>query len=62
MADHTEVLKGIKRSPGVRYPVLTPNFQGFQAAVSKYLHHLHLFTSDICNLAFMAGQNDVCLV
>jgi len=49
MADHSAVLKGIKRSPDVRYPVLTPNIQGFQAAVSKYLHHLHLFTSDISN-------------
>ncbi len=56
MADHTAVLRGIKRSPDVRYPVLTPNIQGFQAAVSKYLHHLHSFTSDICNLPSMPGQ------
>ncbi|XP_051775120.1 3-hydroxy-3-methylglutaryl-CoA lyase, cytoplasmic isoform X1 [Erpetoichthys calabaricus] len=34
MADHTEVLTGIKRHPGVRYPVLTPNLQGFQASVA----------------------------
>ncbi|MBN3293267.1 HMGC2 protein, partial [Polypterus senegalus] len=34
MADHTEVLTGIKRHPGVQYPVLTPNLQGFQAAVA----------------------------
>ena len=33
MADHAEVLKGIQKFPGVNYPVLTPNFKGFQAAV-----------------------------
>jgi len=32
MADHTEVLEGIRRRPGVSYPVLTPNLKGFQAA------------------------------
>jgi len=32
MADHTEVLEGIRRKAGVSYPVLTPNLKGFQAA------------------------------
>jgi hydroxymethylglutaryl-CoA lyase len=32
MADHTEVLEGIRRRPGVTYPVLTPNLKGFEAA------------------------------
>ena len=32
MADHTEVLEGIRRRPGVAYPVLTPNLKGFEAA------------------------------
>src|SRR5574341_1749875 len=32
MADHAEVLEGIRRKPGVSYPVLTPNLKGFQAA------------------------------
>ena len=32
MADHTEVLEGIRRKPGVAYPVLTPNLKGFEAA------------------------------
>ncbi len=32
MADHTEVLEGIRRKPGVAYPVLTPNMKGFEAA------------------------------
>jgi len=34
MADHTEVLEGIRRKPGVSYPVLTPNLKGFQAALA----------------------------
>ncbi|XP_028936614.1 hydroxymethylglutaryl-CoA lyase, mitochondrial isoform X1 [Ornithorhynchus anatinus] len=33
MADHVQVLQGIRRSPGVTYPVLTPNLKGFEAAV-----------------------------
>ena len=32
MADHAEVLQRIRRKPGVSYPVLTPNLQGFEAA------------------------------
>ena len=32
MADHTEVLEGIRRRPGVSYPVLTPNLKGYEAA------------------------------
>jgi len=32
MADHAEVLEGIRRRPGVDYPVLTPNLKGFEAA------------------------------
>ncbi|XP_044147430.1 3-hydroxymethyl-3-methylglutaryl-CoA lyase, cytoplasmic isoform X2 [Bufo gargarizans] len=33
MSDHTEVMQGIKMFSGVRYPVLTPNIQGFQTAI-----------------------------
>uniref|UniRef100_A0A7N4V2E9 hydroxymethylglutaryl-CoA lyase n=1 Tax=Sarcophilus harrisii TaxID=9305 RepID=A0A7N4V2E9_SARHA len=40
MADHTEVMKGIYQYPGVRYPVLTPNLQGFHNAVSKQLYSM----------------------
>lgn len=36
MADHTEVMQGIKKLPGVSYPVLTPNLKGFQAAVRAH--------------------------
>ena len=32
MADTAEVLAGIARRPGVRYPVLVPNMKGFEAA------------------------------
>ena len=32
MADNAEVMAGISRKPGVRYSVLTPNLQGYEAA------------------------------
>ena len=35
MADNAEVMAGIRRQPGVRYSVLTPNLQGYQAAVAS---------------------------
>ena len=34
MADAAEVMAGIRRKPGVRYSVLTPNMKGFEAAVA----------------------------
>ncbi len=33
MADNAQVMAGIRRLPGVRYSVLTPNLQGFEAAL-----------------------------
>lgn len=33
MADNAEVMAGIQRKEGVRYSVLTPNLQGFEAAL-----------------------------
>ncbi len=33
MADNAEVMAGIHRDPSVRYSVLTPNLQGFEAAL-----------------------------
>jgi hydroxymethylglutaryl-CoA lyase len=33
MADNAEVMSGIRRDEGVRYSVLTPNLQGFEAAL-----------------------------
>jgi len=35
MADNAEVMAGIARLPGVRYSVLTPNLQGFEAALKS---------------------------
>ncbi|XP_064217043.1 3-hydroxymethyl-3-methylglutaryl-CoA lyase, cytoplasmic isoform X2 [Aotus nancymaae] len=43
MADHTEVMKGIRQYPGVRYPVLTPNLQGFQRAVAAGATEISVF-------------------
>ena len=35
MADAAEVMAGIRRKPGVRYSVLTPNMKGFEAALAS---------------------------
>ncbi|MFM6999549.1 MAG: hydroxymethylglutaryl-CoA lyase [Limnohabitans sp.] len=35
MADNAEVMAGIQRQSGVRYSVLTPNLQGFEAALKS---------------------------
>ncbi|XP_069873367.1 3-hydroxymethyl-3-methylglutaryl-CoA lyase, cytoplasmic isoform X3 [Dipodomys merriami] len=43
MADHTEVMKGIRQVPGVRYPVLTPNLQGFHRAVAAGATEVSVF-------------------
>ncbi|XP_055243674.1 hydroxymethylglutaryl-CoA lyase, mitochondrial isoform X3 [Gorilla gorilla gorilla] len=40
MGDHTEVLKGIQKFPGISYPVLTPNLKGFEAAVTKKFYSM----------------------
>ncbi|XP_048453053.1 3-hydroxy-3-methylglutaryl-CoA lyase, cytoplasmic [Rhincodon typus] len=37
LADHTEVMQGIKKFPQVRYPVLTPNLHGFRDAQKSSL-------------------------
>jgi len=34
MADNAQVMHGIRRQPGVRYSVLTPNLKGLEAALS----------------------------
>ena len=34
MADTDKVLAALAPSPGVRYPVLTPNMKGFEAAIA----------------------------
>uniref|UniRef100_A0A672HLU2 hydroxymethylglutaryl-CoA lyase n=1 Tax=Salarias fasciatus TaxID=181472 RepID=A0A672HLU2_SALFA len=45
MADHSDVLRGIRRKPLVRYPVLTPNMQGFQDAVAAGATEVAVFGS-----------------
>ena len=43
MADHTEVLEGIRRRPGVAYPVLTPNLKGFESALAAGATEVAIF-------------------
>ena len=45
MADAAEVMAGITRRPGVRYAVLTPNLQGFEAAVASNPDEVVVFAS-----------------
>jgi hydroxymethylglutaryl-CoA lyase len=43
MADNAEVMAGIARRADVRYSVLTPNLQGFEAAVLTRPHEIVVF-------------------
>ncbi len=43
MADHSEVLKALRRKPGVSYPVLVPNMKGFEAAVAAGAEEIAVF-------------------
>lgn len=43
MADHTEVLKGIDKRPGVSYPVLVPNMKGLEAAMKAGAEEIAIF-------------------
>jgi len=45
MADAAEVLAGLRRSPGVSYPVLVPNVQGLERAVQAGADHVAVFTA-----------------
>ena len=45
MADNAEVMAGIKRQAGVRYSVLTPNLQGFEAALKSTPDEIVVFGS-----------------
>jgi hydroxymethylglutaryl-CoA lyase len=45
MADNAQVMAGITRLPGVRYSVLTPNLQGFEAAVLSKPDEVVVFAS-----------------
>ena len=43
MADNAEVMNGIQRQAGVRYSVLTPNLQGFEAALKTQPDEIVVF-------------------
>jgi len=43
MADHAEVLRALRRKPGVSYPVLVPNMKGFEAAAAAGAEEVAVF-------------------
>ena len=45
MADHAELMRALQRRPGVDYPVLTPNLQGFEAALAAGADHVAVFAA-----------------
>ena len=45
MADNAEVMHGIRRKPGVRYSVLTPNMQGYEAAAKTAPDEIVVFAA-----------------
>ncbi|MBF0167644.1 MAG: hydroxymethylglutaryl-CoA lyase [Alphaproteobacteria bacterium] len=45
MADSDQVLAGITRRPGTRYPVLVPNMKGFEAALAAKACEIAIFAA-----------------
>ena len=45
MADNAEVMAGVERQAGVRYSVLTPNMQGFEAALKSNPDEIVVFAA-----------------
>jgi hydroxymethylglutaryl-CoA lyase len=45
MADTAEVLAGLRRKPGVAYPVLVPNLRGFEAALAAGVEEVAVFAA-----------------
>jgi hydroxymethylglutaryl-CoA lyase len=45
LADADELMMGLRRRPGVRYPVLVPNERGFQRALAAGADELAIFVS-----------------
>ena len=43
MADHAQVMAGVRRNPGVAYPVLVPNMKGFEAARAAGAEEIAVF-------------------
>jgi hydroxymethylglutaryl-CoA lyase len=45
MADAADVMARIRRAPGIRYPVLTPNLRGFEAALAAKADEVAVFVA-----------------
>jgi hydroxymethylglutaryl-CoA lyase len=45
MGDHAELMRALPRRPGVSYPVLTPNLQGFHAAMEAGADYVAVFAA-----------------
>src|SRR4030095_15616514 len=45
MADAADVMARIRRKSGVRYPVLTPNLKGFEAALAARADEVAVFVA-----------------
>src|SRR6185312_8857987 len=45
LADHQEVYASITKKPGVHYPVLVPNLQGFENALAVGVKEIAVFTT-----------------
>ncbi|MGH8851902.1 MAG: hydroxymethylglutaryl-CoA lyase, partial [Casimicrobiaceae bacterium] len=45
MADNAQVMAAIRRKPGVRYPVLTPNIKGLDAALAAGADEVAVFVA-----------------
>lgn len=43
MGDNAEVLQGIRKVPGIAYPVLTPNLKGFESALKAGAEEVAVF-------------------
>ncbi|KAM7353133.1 hydroxymethylglutaryl-CoA lyase [Cochliomyia hominivorax] len=43
MGDNAEVLQGIRKVPGISYPVLTPNLKGFESALKSGAEEVAVF-------------------
>ena len=43
LADHAEVMRGLRRHSGVAYPVLVPNMKGFEAALAAGAQEVAVF-------------------
>ena len=43
MADNAQVMAGLRRRPGVSYPALVPNLQGFEAAAAAGVEEIAVF-------------------